>query len=142
VARGRSPLMRFYRTLRTQSTIPRARALLIEDLRNGGDPRKAHGVCEVKLCKGRIIYEGMRLCLSDLRRMSRREWRSKCPAPAIFITGKDKGKLGYFCEHVFLKAKSGPNLFGVVNPDTGAAILDSEQRHRELQKSPTGCRGT
>ncbi|HEY1254384.1 MAG TPA: DEAD/DEAH box helicase family protein [Terracidiphilus sp.] len=42
-------------------TIPRARAFLIEDLRNGGDPRKAHGVCEVKLRKGRIVNDGMRL---------------------------------------------------------------------------------
>ncbi len=109
-------------------TIPRARAFLIEDLRNGGDPRKAHGVCEVKLRKGRIVYDGMRLSLSDLRRMSRREWRKKCPAPAFFITGKDKGKLGYFWEHVFLKAKSGPNLGVVVNPDTGAAVLDSERQ--------------
>jgi SNF2 family DNA or RNA helicase len=109
-------------------TIPRARAFLIEDLRNGGDPRKAHGVCEVKLRKGRVVYEGMRLSLSDLRGMSRKEWRKKCPAPAFFITGKDKGKLGYFWEHVFLKAKSGPNLGGVVNPDTGAAILDSERQ--------------
>ena len=44
-------------------TIPRARTFLIEDLRNGGDPRKAHGVCEVKLRKGRVVYEGMRLSL-------------------------------------------------------------------------------
>ena len=109
-------------------TVPRARTFLIEDLRNGGDPRKAHGVCEVKLRKGRIVYEGMRLSLSDLRRMSRREWRKKCPAPAYFITGKDKGKLGYFWEHVFLKAKSGPNLGGVVNPDSCLAILDSERQ--------------
>jgi hypothetical protein len=41
-------------------TIPRARAFLIEDLRNGGDPRKAHGVCEVKLRKGRL---SMRECV-------------------------------------------------------------------------------
>ncbi len=102
-------------------TVPRARTFLVEDLRNGGDPRKAHGVCEVKLRKGRVVYEGMRLSLSDLRRMSRREWRKKCPAPAFFITGKDKGKLGYFWEHVYLKAKSGPNLGGVVNPDTGSS---------------------
>ena len=98
-------------------TVPRARTFLIEDLRNGGDARKAHGVCEVKLRKGRVVCEGIRFSLSDLRRMSRREWRRKCPAPAFFITGKDKGKLGYFWEHVFLKAKSGPNLGGVVNPD-------------------------
>ena len=109
-------------------TVPRARAFLIEDMRNGGDPKKAHGVCEVRLRKGRIVYEGMRLSLADLRRMSRKEWRKRCPAPAFFITGKDKGKLGYYWEHIFLKAKSGPNLGGVVNPDTGLAILDSERQ--------------
>jgi len=109
-------------------TVPRARAFLIEDMRNGGDPKKAHGVCEVRLRKGRIVFEGMRLSLADLRRMSREEWRKRCPAPAFFITGKDKGKLGYYWEHIFLKAKSGPNLGGVVNPDTGLAILDSERQ--------------
>ncbi len=36
--------------------------------------------------------------------------------------------MGYYWEHVFLKAKSGPNLGGVINPDTGAAILDSERQ--------------
>jgi hypothetical protein len=109
-------------------TVPRARSFLIEDMRNGGDPRKAHGVCEVRLRRGRIVYEGMRLSLADLRRMSRKEWRKRCPAPAFFITGKDKGKLGYYWEHVFLKAKSGPNLGGVVNPDSGLAIFDSERQ--------------
>jgi len=112
----------------TLLTVPRARAFLIEDMRNGGDPKKAHGVCEVRLRKGRIVYEGMRLSLADLRRMSRKEWRKRCPAPVFFITGKDKGKLGYYWEHVFLKAKSGPNQGGVVNPDTGLAILDSERQ--------------
>ena len=48
--------------------------------------------------------------------------------PTFFITGKDKGKLGYFWEHVYLKAKSGPNLSGVVNPDSSVAILDSEMQ--------------
>jgi hypothetical protein len=52
----------------------------------------------------------------------------RCSGPAFFITGKDKGKLGYYWEHVYLKAKSGPNLGGVINPDTGAAILDSERQ--------------
>jgi hypothetical protein len=32
-------------------TIPRARAFLIEDMRNGGDPGRPHGICEVKLTK-------------------------------------------------------------------------------------------
>jgi hypothetical protein len=97
-------------------------------MRNGGDPKKPHGICEVKLRKGKIVYEGMRLSLADLRRMGRKEWSKRCSGPAFFITGKDKGKLGYYWEHVFLKAKSGPNLGGVVNPDTGAAIMDSERQ--------------
>jgi hypothetical protein len=109
-------------------TVPRARTFLIEDIRNGGDPNKPHGVCEVKLRKGRIVYEGMRLSLAELRRQGRKEWRRRCPAPAFFITGKDRGKLGYFWEHAYIKAKSGPNLGGVINPDTGAAILDSERQ--------------
>jgi hypothetical protein len=60
--------------------------------------------------------------------MGRKEWGKRCSGPAFFITGKDKGKLGYYWEHVYLKAKSGPNLGGVINPDTGAAILDSERQ--------------
>ena len=107
-------------------TIPRARAFLIEDMRNGGDPGRPHGICEVKLSKGKTVYEGKRLSLAEMRRMGRKEWRKRFPGPTFFITGKDKGKLGYFWEHVYLKAKSGPNLGGVVNPDSGVAILDSE----------------
>jgi hypothetical protein len=109
-------------------TVPRARTFLIEDMRNGGDPKKPHGICEVKLRKGRIVYEGMHLSLTELRRMGRKEWRKRCSGPAFFITGKDKGKLGYYWEHAYIKAKSGPNLGGVINPDTGAAIMDSERQ--------------
>jgi len=109
-------------------TVPRARTFLIEDMRNGGDPKKPHGICEVKLRKGKIVYEGLRLSLAELRRMGRKEWSKRCSGPAFFITGKDKGKLGYYWEHAYLKAKSGPNLGGIINPDTGAAILDSERQ--------------
>src|SRR5580698_7271300 len=73
-------------------TIPRARVFLIEDMRNGGDPGKPHGVCEVKLCKGKTVYEGKRLSLPEMRRMSRKEWRRHFAGPTFFITGKDKGK--------------------------------------------------
>jgi hypothetical protein len=97
-------------------------------MRNGGDPKKPHGICEVKLRKGKIVYEGLRLSLAELRRMGRKEWGKRCSGPAFFITGKDKGKLGYYWEHVYIKAKSGPNLGGVINPDTGAAIMDSERQ--------------
>jgi SNF2 family DNA or RNA helicase len=107
-------------------TIPRARAFLIEDLRNGGDPGRPHGICEVKLSKGRTVYEGKRISLPEMRQIGRNEWRKRLPGPTFFISGKDKGKLSYFWDHAFIKAKSGPNLGGVVNPDSGLAILDSE----------------
>ncbi len=109
-------------------TIPRARAFLIEDLRNGGDPGRPHGICEVKLSKGRTVYEGKRISLPEMRRIGRNEWRKRLPGPTFFISGKDKGKLSYFWDHAFIKAKSGPNLGGVVNPDSGLAILDSEMK--------------
>ena len=108
-------------------TVPRARTFLIEDMRNGGDPKRPHGICEVRLIsKGKTVYEGKRLTLSELRRMGRKEWQRRYPGPTFFIAGKDRAKLGYFWDHVFLKAKSGPHLGGVVNPDSGIAILDSE----------------
>ena len=109
-------------------TIPRARTFLIEDMRNGGDPKRSHGVCEVRLSKGKSVYEGKRFTLSELRQMGRKEWRRRYPGPTFFIAGKDRAKLGYFWDHAFLKAKSGPNLGSVVNPDSGVAILNSEQR--------------
>ena len=77
-------------------TVPRARAFLIEDMRNGGDRAKPHGVCEVKLNRGKIIYEGKRLSLAEMRRLGRREWKRRFSSPTFFITGKDKGKLSYF----------------------------------------------
>ena len=107
-------------------TVPRARTFLIEDMRNGGDPSRHHGVCEVKLKNGKTVYEGKRIALSDMRRMGRKEWRKRFAGPVFFITSKDKGKLSYFWDHAYLRAKSGPNLGGVVNPDSGQAILDSE----------------
>jgi hypothetical protein len=108
-------------------TIPRARTFLIEDMRNGGDPKKPHGICEVRLSKGKTIYEGKHFTLADLRHMGRKEWRKRFPGPTFFITGKDKAKLGYFWDHAYLHAKSGPNLGGLINPDTGEAVVDSEK---------------
>ena len=109
-------------------TIARARVFLIEDMRNGGDPMRQHGVSEVKLSNGKIVYEGKRLSLADMRRIGRRDWRRRFPGSTFFIAGKDKVKLGYFWEHVYTKAKSGPHLGGVVKPDSGKAILDSEMQ--------------
>jgi len=39
-------------------TLTRVRVFLIDDLRNGGDENKSHGVNEVRLRHGRIVREG------------------------------------------------------------------------------------
>ena len=95
-------------------------------MRNGGDRGKPHGVCEVKLSKGKIIYEGKRLSLAEMLRFRSKEWRKRFTGPTFFITGKDKGKLSYFWDHAYIKARSGPNLGGVINPDSGLGIVDSQ----------------
>jgi hypothetical protein len=48
-------------------TLPGVRVFFIDDLRNGGDENKSHGVNEVRLKHGRIVREGLRTSLSELR---------------------------------------------------------------------------
>jgi len=107
-------------------TIPHARTFLIEDMRNGGDPMQPHGVCEVRLKKGRAVYEGQHFSLADLRAMGRKGWRDHCSRPAVFIIPKDKGKLSYFWRHAYVQAESGPHRGAVVNPDTGVLIRSND----------------
>ena len=60
--------------------------------------------------------------MSELRHLGSKGWKRRCPQPSVFIIPKDKGKLSYFWRHAFLTAKSGPELGGTINPDTGASI--------------------
>jgi hypothetical protein len=110
-------------------TIPFVRTFLIEDMRNGGDPRQPHGVLEVRLRKGRVVYEGMHLSLAELRRLGRAGWMERVPRCSVFIIPKDKGKLSFW-RHAFLTAKCGPELGGVINPDTGVSIENPEGGRR------------
>ena len=107
-------------------TVPHARAFIVEDLRNGGDPKNSPGIVEVKLDKGQTVVRGITTTLPKLRCMGRKGWREKCPQPAFFIMGKEKGKLGYFWKHAFAVAKSGPELGGLINPDTGHAVASKD----------------
>src|SRR5437867_11999958 len=89
-------------------TLPRVRVFLIDDLRNGGDENKAHGVNEVRLRQGRIAREGFQTSLSDLRlrRSSttpRQRWLSLCGRPSLFIVGRERAKLGYFWRHAYFR---------------------------------------
>ena len=106
---------------------------LIDDLRNGGDENKAHGVNEVRLRQGRIVREGLRTTLSELRlrkdsTSSRKRWLSICGRPSLFIVGRERAKLGYFWRHAYRVPHSGPYVGCVVNSDTGKPVIVDDSR--------------
>ena len=114
-------------------TLAGVRVFLIDDLRNGGDGNKAHGVNEVRPRQGRIVREGFQTSLSELRlrRSSttpRQRWMSLCGMPSLFIVGRERAKLGYFWRHAYRIPRSGPYLGCVVNSDTGRPVIVDESR--------------
>src|SRR5882724_9901873 len=114
-------------------TLPGIRVFLIDDLRNGGDQNKFHGVNEVRLKQGRIVREGLRTALSELRLRkdspsSRKRWLSLCGRPSLFIVGRERAKLGYFWRHAYRVPKSGPYSGCIVNSDTGEPVIVNESR--------------
>jgi hypothetical protein len=101
-------------------TLPGVRVFCIDDLRNGGDENKFHGVNEVRLRQGRIVREGLRTTLSELRLRrgapsSRKRWLALCGRPSLFIVGRERAKLGYFWRHAYRVPRSGPYLGCAVN---------------------------
>ena len=107
---------------------------LIDDLRNGGDENKSHGVNEVRLRQGRIVREGgVRTTLSELRlrkdsSSSRKRWLSLSGRPSLFIVGRERAKLGYFWRHAYRVPHSGPYVGCVVNSDTGKPVMVNDSR--------------
>ena len=106
----------------TIQTLPSVRVFLIEDMRNGGNPREPHGIHEARLRRGEIVREGMHTTLAELRRLGRDGWRKLCPESAIFCMGREKAKLSYFWKHCYGKSRSGKFLGALTNPDTGCPI--------------------
>ena len=114
-------------------TLPGVRVFLIDDLRNGGDENKPHGVNEVRLRQGGVVREGLETTLSELRlrkqsQSSRQRWLSLCRRPSLFIVGQERAKLGYFWRHAYRIPRSGPYLGCVVNADTGRPVVIHEKR--------------
>jgi superfamily II DNA or RNA helicase len=114
-------------------TLPGVRIFLIDDLRNGGDENKSHGVNEVRLRQGRAVREGFRTTLTELRlrkesSSSRKRWLSLCGRPSLFIVGRERAKLGYFWRHAYRVPRSGPYMGCVVNSDTGKPVIVDESR--------------
>jgi superfamily II DNA or RNA helicase len=108
--------------------IPGIRVFLIDDLRNGGDEKAAHGVNEVRLKHGRIVRDGLQTTLTELRLRkqylsSRKRWAALCSSPALFIVGRERAKLGYFWRHAYNVPRSGSSLGCAVNADTGVPVV-------------------
>jgi SNF2 family DNA or RNA helicase len=121
----------------TLVTLPRGRVFIIDGLRTLTSSKGHHGVNEVKLRNGRIVREGLKTSLSELRlrksySSARKRWDSVCASPAIFVVGRDRAKLGYFWRHAYQVARCGRYQGSVVNPDSGAAVYLGEDGERLL----------
>jgi superfamily II DNA or RNA helicase len=115
-------------------TIPRLRVFLIDGLRDKvRDGSTPCGINEVKLRRGQIVREGLHTTLTDLRlrknhKTARIRWQKEiCSGPALFVVGRDKGKLSHFWRHAYQVARSGRYLGSVVNPDTGMRVEMGER---------------
>ena len=114
------------------TTIAGLRAFVIDGLRNANST-SPNGIHEVRLRGGRIVREGFKTTLSDLRLRknypsARARWNAVCPQPALFVLSKETGKLSYFWRHAYNVAQSGRCQGSVVNPDTGQLPLPSVRR--------------
>lgn len=118
-------------------TLPHLRVFLIDGLRAPMSAAGHAGVNEVRLRHGRIVREGLRTTLTELRlrkmaRTARQRWNSICGFPALFIVGRDRGKLSYFWRHAHGYARCGRYQGSVVNSDTGCPIYLGEDGERLL----------
>jgi hypothetical protein len=118
-------------------TLPRVRVFFIDGLRMPSSSVSHVGVNEVRLRHGRIVREGLRTTLTELRlrktaRSNRERWDSICGFPSLFIVGRDRGKLSYFWKHVCRFAQCGRYQGSVVNPDTGCPVYLGDDGQRLL----------
>ena len=118
-------------------TLPRVRVFIIDGLRTPTNSNSHYGVNEVKLRNKRIVREGLRTSLSELRLRrtspsARKRWDSVCSSPAVFVVGRDRAKLGYFWRHAYQVARCGRYQGSVVNPDSGSPVYLGDEGERLL----------
>ena len=102
-------------------TIPFVRTFLIEDMRNGGDPssRTEFPRC---VCARAGSFRRYPVLLAELAHGSE---RLDVPLPAVLRVHHPEGQreaLVFLAPRLYLTAKCGPELGGVINPDTGPSI--------------------
>jgi len=118
-------------------TLPRVRVFYIDGLRTPTSAKGHYGVNEVKLRSGRIVREGLKTSLTELRlrkssSSARKRWDEICRCSAVFVVGRDRAKLGYFWRHAYQVSRSGRYRGCVVNPDSGAPVYIGEDDERLL----------
>lgn len=118
-------------------TLPRVRVFFVDGVRTTTGSMSRAGINEVRLRHGRIVREGLHTTLTELRlrktaRSARQRWDSICGFPALFIVGRERGKLSYFWRHAFGHARCGRYQGSVVNSDTGCPIYLGEDGERLL----------
>jgi len=116
-------------------TLPGVRVFVIDGCRNGVASNGFTGVNEVRLRSGRIVREGLKTTLSDIRlakchRSARSRWQFQVTAPSLFVMSRERAKLGYFWRHAYTSPRSGRFNGAVVNPDTGWPVVLGEDQLR------------
>jgi superfamily II DNA or RNA helicase len=116
-------------------TLPGIRVFIIDGCRNGLASNGFGGVNEVRLRNGRIIREGLKTTLSQMRlakghRSAKARWETQVMSPSLFVVSRERAKLGYFWRHAFLTSRSGRFNGSVVNADTGRPVMLGEDQLR------------
>jgi hypothetical protein len=116
-------------------TLPGVRVFVIDGCRNGVASNGFTGVNEVRLRNGRVVREGLKTTLSDMRlakrhRSARFRWEEQVASPSLFVVSRERAKLGYFWRHAYTSPRSGRFNGSVVNPDTGRPIVLGEDQVR------------
>jgi len=116
-------------------TLPGVRVFMTDGVRNGVGSNGFTGVNEVRFRNGRVVREGFKTTLSDMRlakthRSAQARWQAQVSAPTVFVVSRERAKLGYFWRHAYKVARSGPFHGNVVNPDTGRPVLTGEDQLR------------
>ena len=107
-------------------TIPRARAFLIENMRNGGDPSRQHGICEVKLSKVKTIAE-----------QSQDDIRGQAPQPGRNAAHGPQRMAGALSRTDFLYHGQGQRQAGLL---LGARLSQGKVRSESRRRHQSGFR--
>ena len=108
-------------------TLPRVRVFIIDGLRTPTSSNNHHGVNEVRLRNKRIVREGLKTSLTELRlrrsySSARKRWDAICGCPSVWVVGRDRAKLGNFWRHAYQIARCGRYQGSVVNADSGCPV--------------------